>query len=346
MKGINRRSGGAVVAENENEEPVIRRLAREGRIVAHFQGASPQERRRLRAEAAETAGPIVFRRITKPMERRRRHPMCASGVQRMAPECVDRYHDDLDAVLDHLFAHAGVPIGNLEGWITARLRRATVDAHRRRRGERGALQRPRPPAWLIAELGGDAWLVRLATAVLEWVGVEATAGRSLWPLTAWTDRRITVTGDHAAGEAVVAAEVEVVLAAMRERRPWYEKNVERPLGRKEAPVWFPARAEHTGPEPLALVEPHERDDAELQELAARAIDLIARRVGRGEKPAEVVPEVLGTVFGEIPASHGLDRVPGTDQDGPGEVVTLLGEPARLRRVIATVIRLLGDRDDS
>jgi hypothetical protein len=321
------------VAENSS----IRSLAEAGQLVTRYREASPAERRMLRAAAAEIAGHIVFNRVTKPMEHRRRHPACASGLRHMAPDCLDRYHDDVDAVLDDLFAHAGQPIANLEGWITARLRRSTVDAHRRRRGERGAQQRPRPPAWLIAEFGGDPWRVELARSILEWVGVEATAGRSIWPLTAWTERRIAVTG--------VAVEVEAVLAAMRRRRGWYEKNVERPLGRKEAAVWFPAGAQDSEPESLALVAPHERDDAELQALAARAIELIAARMADDEKAADVVPEVLTAVFGELPAAHGLDRAPGADRGGPEEVLALIGEPARLRRIIATVVRLLGDRDE-
>jgi hypothetical protein len=324
------------VAENS----LIRRLAGAGQLVSQFRQASREERRVLRSAMAEIAGPIVFRSITRPMERRRRHQACAAGIPHMAADCLDRYHDDVDAVLDDLFAHADRPIGNLEGWITARLRRATVDAYRRRRGERGAQQRPRPPAWLTARLGDDPWLVELAKAILEWAGTEATAGRSLWPLAAWAGRRTAVTGDHEAGDAVVAAEVETVLAAMRRRRAWYEKNVERPLGRKPAPVWLPVRPGDAEPEPLALVAPHERDDAELRELAARAIDLIAVRVARGEKPADVVPEILTTVFGEVPVSRGLDREPGADRGGPDEVVALIGDPARLRRIIAVVVRLL------
>ncbi|WP_030434611.1 hypothetical protein [Actinoplanes subtropicus] len=327
------------MAENSS----IRSLAEAGHLAHHYRAASPAERRALRAAAAEIAGRIVFHRVTRPMEHRRRHRACASGVRHLEPDCLDRYHDDVDGVLDDLFAHADRPIANLEGWITARLRRSTVDAHRRRRGERGAQQRPRPPAWLIAELGGDPWRVELARAILEWVGVEATAGRSIWPLTAWTERRIAVTGEHDAGEAAVAAEVEAVLATMRRRRGWYEKNVERPLGRKEAAVWFPAGADDGEPEPLALVPPYERDDAELRALAARAIELIAARLARDEKAADVVPEVLAAVFGELPAAHGLDRVPGADRGGPEEVVALIAEPARLRRVIATVVRLLGGR---
>ncbi|MCU7728868.1 hypothetical protein ODJ79_34585 [Actinoplanes sp. KI2] len=326
------------MAENSS----IRSLAEAGQLVARYREASTAQRRALRAAAAEIAGRIVFNRVTRPMEHRRRHPACASGLRQMAPECLDRYHDDVDAVLDDLFAHADRPIANLEGWITARLRRSTVDAHRRRRGERGAQQRPRPPAWLIAELGGDPWRVELARAILEWVGVEATAGRSIWPLTAWTERRTAVTGAYDVGESAVAAEVEAVLAAMRRRRGWYEKNVERPLGRKEAAVWFPAGADDREPESLALVAPHERDDAELLALAARAIELIAARMAGGEKAAGVVPEVLTAVFGELPAAHGLDRAPGADRGGPEEVVALIGEPARLRRIIATVVHLLGD----
>ena len=135
-----------------------------------------------------------------------------------------------------------------------------------------------------------------------------------------------------------------MLAAMRQRASWYEKNVERPLGRKPAPAWFPSSGT-TGapaePEPLDLVAPYERDDALLQELAAAAIDLITRRLDRGEDAEEVVPDVLGIVFGEVPASYGLDRPQG-DAD-PGQVTALITDPARLELIVATVIDLLRSR---
>src|SRR6185369_13070063 len=101
------------------------------------------------------------------------------------------------------------PIKNLEGWVASRIRPATVDGHRRRRGLRGAQQRPRVPAWLAAELGGEPWLTTLATRILEWVGVTTTAGTELWPLDAWAELRTTVTDDPVrSGPAHVRADVE------------------------------------------------------------------------------------------------------------------------------------------
>lgn len=321
----------------------VREMARRGRLVQYFREASTGERRSLRAAAFEIAWPLVFQRITRPVERRRGHHVCATAMQRLAPDCLDHFHDDLDAVLDDLFAHADVPIENLEGWLTMRMHRATVDGYRRRRGRRGAPQRPRVPNWLAEALGRDAWLVELAKSILDWVGTEATAGASLWPLTAWAERRVTVTGDHTVGESVVAAEIEGVLAAMRRRATWYDKNVERPLGHKRAPVHFPSRdssGAHTEPEPLAMVERHEQDDALLLELATQAIALMRHRVDAGQDVHTVVVDVLGTVFGALPASHGLDRACGDDPAGPDQVVALIGDPDRLDHIVVTVVDLL------
>jgi hypothetical protein len=285
--------------------------------------------------------------VTRPVERRRGHSRCAAGLRQLAHDCLDRFHDDVDAVLDDLFARADLPITSLEGWLTMRMTRATVDGYRRRRGERGAPQRPRVPVWLATALGGDAWLGELAKAILDWVGTDATAGGSLWPLTSWAERRSALTGEHAS-EAMVAKDVETVLAAMRRRASWYEKNVEGPLGRKQAPVWFASPAtegDHAEPEHLDLVARHERDDGLLQELAAAAIDLIGRRLARGEDVTTVVPDVLGAVFGEVSTSHGLDRPPAAGGTDPGQVSTLITDPARLDRIIATVIGLVQGRGD-
>lgn len=324
----------------------VRRLAGDGELACYFEKASEEERRWLWAGATETVWPLVFLRVTRPVERRRGHHLCAAGVQRLTPDCLDRFHDDVEAVLRYLFAYATAPIDNLEGWLTARLTKATVDGHRRRRGHRGAPQRPRVATWLVDALDGDVWLVALAKAILDWVGNDMTAGASLWPLGAWTEQRAIVTGDHGAGESVVAAEVQVVLTAMRSRPAWYDKNVERPLGRKQVPVWFPARGVdggHVEPEPLVLVASYERDEAVLQELAALAIDVITRRVDRGEEPRVVAAEVLTVVFGSRADAGDLDRLPGEDQTGADLAADLIDDPQRLERVIATVVGLLGER---
>lgn len=337
------------MADNENPSRAadhVRRLTGEGELVNYFEKASGEERRRLWAGATEIVWPLVFLRVTRQVERNRGHHQCAAGVQRLASDCLDRFHDDVEAAVRYLFAYATAPVDNLEGWLTVRLRQATVDGHRRRRGERGAPQRPRVATWLAQALDRDVWLVALAKAILDWVGTDATAGASLWPLAAWTEQRGIVTGDHTAGESVVAAEIEMVLAAMRHRPAWHDKYVERPLGRKQAPVWFPSRGVdggHADPEPLALVTPYDRDEALLQELAARAIDVITRRAERGEELRHVVPEVLAVVFGTLPAAGDLEQMPGEDPGGLNLAADLIGDPKRLDRVVATVIDLLDER---
>ncbi|MFC5262309.1 hypothetical protein ACFPJ1_09310 [Kribbella qitaiheensis] len=324
----------------------VRRLAGAGELANRFQNGSRDERRSLRAGAAEIAGPLVYERVTKPVERKRRHYECASTLRRMLPDCLDRFHDDVDAVLDDLFTYADKPIVNLEGWLTSRLIRATVDGYRRRRGERGAPQRPRVPGWLADALGRDTWLIDLAKAILEWVGTDATAGSSLWPLNAFAERRAGQTGDHTASEAVVADEVEVVLTAMRRRRAWYEKYVERPFGRKQAQVWYSSHSStdvHTEPTPLALVDPDERDEAVLHELANVSIEVMITQIDRGEDATAVITDVLGTVFGSLPASHDLERMP-ADEGGLRHVAALIEDPVKLKRIVAAVLDLLGNLD--
>lgn len=324
----------------------VRWLARQGKLKEYVQSATREERRRLRAGAGEIVWPLVFTKVTRRLEHSRGHFSCATGVQYLRPNCLDRFHDDVEAVIDHLFDHADVEIHNLEGWLTMCLQRATVDAHRRRRSERGAAQRPRLAMWLKKALGEDPWLMELAELILEWVGVEATAGSSVWPLSAWTEVRALRTGDHGAGEATLSTDIDVVLAAMRRRPRWHEQNIERPLGRKQAAVWVPPRAAdgvEREPEPLALVLPHEVDDALLSGLAAAAIDAIRHRVRLGEKPIDVVPEVLETVFGGAPATVG--DVPGRGVSGPEQVMALITDPDRLDRIVATLIDLLAEKDD-
>lgn len=326
------------IAEPSSAADEVRRLAGAGELTEQFRGSSRDERRRLRAGAAEIAGPLVYERVSRPIERRRGHYECATTPRRMLPDCLDRFHDDVDGVLEDLFAHAHVPIANLEGWLASRLRRATIEAYRRRRGARGASQRPRVPGWLADALGRDAWLVDLAKAILEWVGTDATAGCSLWPLNAFAERRAGLTGDHAVRETVVAREVEIVLIEMRRRPEWYEKYVERPLGRKQAPTFTDLNPE---PKPLPLVDSYEQDETVLRELASLAIEVMIARIDRGEDAAAVAADVLGTVFGDLTISDGLEKAPG-DHGGSQQVATLVDDPAELKRIVGAVLHLLGD----
>src|SRR5262249_1599666 len=153
-----------------------------------------------------------------------------------------------------------------DGWITRRLTAATVNGYRRRRGARGALQRPRLSRWLTEALDDDRWLTTLAVEILNWVGVPATAGAGTWPTAAWAYLRARITGDFHGGEPEVRHDVDRVLAAMRQNPTWYAEFVERPLGRKETPVLPAARAEvdPTREQPqLALTKRHEAHDTQL-----------------------------------------------------------------------------------
>jgi hypothetical protein len=318
----------------------LHELAGQGRLAQVAAAAGVAERLALTSAAYDVAWPIVFNRLTRRIEQRRNHPVCAIGVDHLADDCLDRFHDDVEAVVDDLLAHARQPVHDLEGWIAGRLTAATVDAHRRRRGERGALQRPRLPGWLAAELGHDRWLMELAVQMLVWVGVTNTAGTSVWPLESWAQQRAAHTGDWAGSDpAAVAREVDRVVAAMRRRPDWYESYVERPLGRKQAPV----AALPPTDAPLALADPDESVEAEMRRLAADAVGAIGRRLGRGEQTQAVVAEVIRAVFGRTLAA-GLDRAPHARADPLGGVTGALADPATLQRIVATVRTIIDERE--
>ncbi|HET6707201.1 hypothetical protein [Amycolatopsis sp.] len=303
----------------------VRRLARDGLLAGSAAAARPPDLARLRGGVYSVAWPLVFTRITKPLEHRRRHADCARGLEWLRPDCLDRFHDDVEAVVEHTLRRATGPIENLEGWLTTRLNPATVDAHRRRRGEIGALQRPRLPAWLAEELGGDPWLCDLAVQILVWVGVPATAGAELWPLDGWAARRAEVTGEPAAGRDPLDDNVARVLAAMRTRPQWHAEHVERPLGHKQAPV-APMPAELPA---LELVASHELADARLASLAEQALRAIETRLDRGEAAVTAVAAVVRTVFGEHAPSGGDDWV-----------AAALADRTRLDGIVATVLTIL------
>jgi hypothetical protein len=320
----------------------VRELARRGILATEVRAMPHSERRLLRIEAYEIVWPVVFHRLTRRLETGRGHHRCASSVRRLEQECLDRFHDDVDAVLDDLFGNAKVPIANLEGWVSRRITAATVNAHRRRRGERGALQRPRLPGWLADALGHEPRLLALAVDLLVWVGVETTAGTQLWPLDAWAERRGAQTGDHQGAHRTVTEDVAAVLAAMRRRPTWYQRYVERPLGRKQAPlrlVSWTTRPD-SSPEPSYLsLSGHDIDDARLLERAAAAVTTIEARLARSEDPRAVVVDVLTTVFDPGTGAEELDRCPGSGPDAGEMVTALLADPATLDRVVSVVREL-------
>ena len=326
----------------------LRELAREGRLAATAAAAEGADRVELSGAAYDVAWPIVFSRLTRRFEQQRGHTACAAGVDHLADECLDRFHDDVEAVVQDVLAHARHPVHHLEGWIAGRLNAATVDWHRRLRGLRGALQRPRLPGWIADGLAHDPWLTALATEILVWVGVTSTAGTEVWPLEAWAQQRGIRTGDWAHSEpSVVAREVEVVLAVMRRRPDWYASYVERPLGAKHAPVAAAPVGDAAGGEvaaPLALGDPHGPIDAELLRLAAEAVRAIDTRVTRGEQAEAIVVEVLRATFGG-PFTGTLDRAPHDLADPVGGLSGALADAGTVDRIVTTVLKIIGDDRD-
>ncbi|MEV6635076.1 hypothetical protein AB0M54_30435 [Actinoplanes sp. NPDC051470] len=341
------RSAPSTVVPEGGEAPVkvVRELAREGRLADVVAVAGGAERVRLSGAAYAIVWPIVFARVTRRVELTRGHPHCASGVERLADECLDRFHDDVESVVDDLLTNARRPVFNLEAWVTGRLNAATVNGHRRQRGRRGALQRPRLPQWVAAGLGHDPWLISLATEMLVWVGVDATAGSEVWPLESWSHRRGLRTGDWAGSDpGVVAREVETVLTVMRGRPSWFESYIERPLGVKQAPVAVAPVGEVTGAivKPLPLGDPDGSIDDELLELASNAVRAIDERLTRGDRAEEVVVEVVRAVFGGAFTSV-LNRAPHAVADPLGGVSGALANAATVNRLVTTVMAIIGDR---
>ncbi|MEV4411973.1 hypothetical protein [Catellatospora sp. NPDC049609] len=323
----------------------LRTLAREGRLAEYARTATPRQRTRLSGAAFTVAWPVVFHRLTKVNEQRRGHWTCAVAVNRLADACLDRFHDDVEAVVEDMLAHATAEIYNAEGWITGRLRAVTVDAHRRRRGARGALQRPRLPQWLGDRLAHDPWLTELAVEILVWVGVPATAGAQLWPVDSWAQRRARTTGEVTAGDTrTVHADIELVLAAMRTRPQWYADYVERPLGAKtppSAPAFVDRDAAVVDPPPLVLTEPHEIEEGRMADLASLALTAIQLRLAAAPgDEAGAVGDVIATVFGRMDVAGDMARQPHTAPGGTDRLAALLSDPDELARVVTAVRAIL------
>lgn len=323
----------------------VRELADRGMLAAHYEQASEEERRRLRTEAYQLLHPVVFSQLTRRVERRRGHRECAVSISRLRPDCWDRFHDDMDAVLDDLFRNSRVRIRNLEGWVSRRLVKATVDGYRRRRGARGALQRPRIPRWLRQQLHDDHGLMELAIAMLEWVGQEATAGVHEWPVEVWSELRFAKYGDYDSARRSVEEDVATVIAAMTTRPKWYADYVERPMGRKRIPL---AKSYRDGSdEPAAdlgrpVVDAHDADEARRIELAALAIEAIRARVDRGEDLRAAVVDIISTVFGSGTGSESIDRLPGHDFGDDEHVGFRLADSETVDRIVALILEMLGD----
>jgi hypothetical protein len=322
----------------------VRALARRGVLAATAADAGQAQRVRLTSGIYDIAWPVVFTGITRAWEQRRGHATCATSVGHLADDCLDQFEDAVEAVVHDVMRFAYKPINNLEAWIGSRLKAATIDGHRRRRGELGALQRPRPPKWLVEALGGDRWLVHLAIQILVWVGNPATAGAELWPTESWTALRCEITGDWSTtGRPDISYDIETVLAAMRRRPAWYASYVERPLGRKQAPLLriLPdegeSAAEHSS---LALVDHDEENDAYMRMLAYEAVVAIQARIERGEPAATVVTDVIQHVFGVEDASRDLERTPHDTPRRDEWLAHMLSDPARRAHIVRAVLDIV------
>ncbi|MBB5867896.1 hypothetical protein F4553_001275 [Allocatelliglobosispora scoriae] len=318
----------------------LRELASTGGLARRAACVLGEERMSLVREAYEVVWPVVFQRITRRVEAGRGHHTCAISVRHLADGCLDGFHDDVEAVVEHVLTHATMPIRDLEAWVASRLTVATVDAHRRRRGQRGALQRPRLPKWLAQALGNDPWPRELATQILVWAGVTATAGTAVWPVDRWAQRRAEVTGDTVGADpALVRREIETVLRVMQGRPAWYAKYVEEPMGRKPIVAGMLLGDEGLGNRPVPASVRDDRRERAYTGLAAIAVDQIAARLHRGDDVAvitAVTVEVLGLVFGSDIGAVDLDQPPhGSTAEGEA-VAGLLADPAAVERIVAAV----------
>ncbi|MCU7728874.1 hypothetical protein ODJ79_34615 [Actinoplanes sp. KI2] len=319
----------------------LRGLAKRGELSAAIAaGHGP----RLCRTAFAVCHQIVFDVVTRRLELNTRgHSWCARGIPYMDGPCLDGYYDDVESVIDYLLA-ARKPIDDLEAWLARRALNATVDGHRRRRGERGALQRPRMTRALSADLGEDPWLGELALKILEWVGVPTGAGGGLWPLDRWAQLRAERTRDVAGSTpARVAAEVEQVLAAMQRRPQWYQDYVERPLGLKVAPVAPPPGDEVTDPRPLVAVGPEDLVEARLSGLAGVAVAAIRAGIEHQHDPTATVVEVLTQLFLGGTGSDELDRAPSNGVDGRHQHLSeRLADPVAVAGLVDRVLRVVHD----
>ena len=246
----------------------LRELAATGRLASVAADAVGERRLALTGAAFAVCWPVVFSRLTRSLERRRGHVVCASSVFRMAETCLDRFYDDVEAVIDDLLAHAKEPVRNLEAWVAARLnaldgqrppspprrdRRAptatNADVARRSARTRSVADRVGHPDPGVGGGARDRRRLRVAGQRLVAAARRRDGRRG--------DRRRgdghCVIGVGGPGDAAATArDIDTVIAAMRTRPAWYESYVERPLGRKVTPVV--GSRDFTDPPPLLLTD--------------------------------------------------------------------------------------------
>jgi len=175
-----------------------------------------------------------------------------SALAEMRPTPVTTYLTDSRHVLqrragtDTLTFRRAALLGATAGGATASVTTcvgARADEPAPQLGWRGALalvigERPRPPQWLYVGLEQDPWLSALAGDILAWVGVPASAGTKVWPLDAWLERLIgEASGRRTTGPVGRNDPQECATELNGEHARWRAEYVERPPGRKQAPVF-------------------------------------------------------------------------------------------------------------
>ncbi len=339
-----------VLTPSHPEEPIrdddgdrmLRDLASRGLLSDTYRSAPEPVRAALYQAAYRVVWPIVFRRLTRAIEIRRGHMACATSVTRLAGECLDHFHNDVESVVDDLFARASQRVRSLEAFITSHITVATIDGYRRRRGERGALQRPRVPGWLAAALADDPWLVDLAKQILTWAGVEMTAGLEVWPLHAWAVRRSDVCGLDGVSELTeVRADIKTVIDAMRTREQWYLSYVERPLSRKQtsvlgSPASSTGRAEDL--RPFLFVTRDEVADGHLSDLAHAAIEAIRTGLRQEQEPVALIVQVVRATFAGDVGADDIDRPPHGMPEDHRHIQELMADDSQVRRVVAAILQ--------
>jgi hypothetical protein len=103
-----------------------------------------------------------------------------------------------------------------------------------------------------------------------------------------------------------------------------------------------AEDDGTAPADLRLVPLDEAADARLLAVAHEALDGIRARIQRGQDPRSATVEVVGLVFGPGTGAEEMDGLPGRVADLGDRVPHLMTDPATADRVVAAVLRILGE----
>lgn len=286
--------------------------------------------------------PLTFERHTRPLERRRGHHGCARSFAEMPAECLDRFHDDVLAVRDHLLRRSAKPVRNLEGWIVGSLGTAVVDGYRARRGLVGASQKANVPPKLAAALD-DEWLAALAKLMLVWVGVPTTAGTGVWPTEAWAELRARHTGEARDYDpAQVARDVEHVTEIMKTYdATWTDRYVEQPLRYKQFPV---------AAEPADFRERPTAVDATeelLQDAAAMTVESVRVALAAGDDPEVVARRSLQAFRCVCVAGcDGVEQVPHVGSGDLDEVASVALTPERIELLVPVVLEIVRSLEEA